>query len=92
MLVMGLAAVIIGQIFIRRHGLSLAITLAVIGSIIYHFIIALAYQAEMPSYMVKLISSLIVFIAMIFPGIKEKTIKKHHTAMESKEVTHGSLS
>jgi putative ABC transport system permease protein len=87
MLIMGLAAVIIGQIIIHKHGITFGIILAVIGSIIYHMIISLAYQIEMPSYMVKLISSSIVFIAMIYPLVKNKTLyKKHLNSIKSKEV------
>lgn len=76
MLVMGLAAVIIGQIFLQNHGISLGILLASVGSVFYHGIIALAYQADMPSYMVKMVSSLIVFCAITFPIVRKKAVMK----------------
>jgi putative ABC transport system permease protein len=72
MLVMGLAAVIIGQIFFPRYGLTIGLISAVAGSILYRAVIALAYQVDMPSYMVKLISASIVALAMIMPVIKTK--------------------
>jgi putative ABC transport system permease protein len=72
MLVMGLAAVIIGQILGRKHGLTIGLISAVAGSILYRDVIALAYQVDMPSYMVKLIAALIVALAMIMPVVKAK--------------------
>jgi putative ABC transport system permease protein len=72
MLVMGLAAVIIGQIFFRRQSLAIGLISAVAGSILYRAVIALAYQVDMPSYMVKLLSALIVGLAMIMPVVKAK--------------------
>ena len=46
---------------------------AIVGSIVYRYIIALATKSDMfPAYMLKLISAIIVTIALAVPAIKEK--------------------
>ena len=46
---------------------------AIVGSIVYRYIIALATKSDMfPAYMLKLISAIIVTIALAVPAIKVK--------------------
>ena len=71
MLVVGLASVIIGQAFFGRRGVTIGIVSAVVGSILYRIILQGAYQIDMPSYTVKLLSALIVTIALVIPLAKE---------------------
>jgi putative tryptophan/tyrosine transport system permease protein len=73
MLVVGLASVIIGQALFGKRGITAGVISAVVGSIIYRVILQAAYQIDMPSYMVKLLSALIVTIALVLPLIKEKS-------------------
>lgn len=72
MLVVGLASVIIGQALFGRRGVTPGVVSAVIGSVIYRMILQGAYQIDMPSYMVKLLSALIVTVALVMPLTKEK--------------------
>jgi len=72
MLVVGLASVIIGQALFGKRGVTAGLISAVVGSVIYRIILQAAYQIEMPSYMVKLLSALIVTVALILPLMKEK--------------------
>lgn len=72
MLVVGLASVIIGQALFGRRGVTLGILSAVIGSVLYRIILQAAYQVDMPSYTVKLLSALIVTTALVLPLLKEK--------------------
>ena len=72
MLVVGLASVIIGQVFFGRHGVVLGIISAVVGSLIYRIILQAAYKVDMPSYAVKLLSAVIVVIALTLPLIRTK--------------------
>ena len=72
MLVVGLASVIIGQALFGRRGITIGIISAAIGSIIYRIILQIAYQIDMPSYTVKLLSALIVTVALVLPLAKEK--------------------
>lgn len=72
MLVMGLASVIIGQVLFGDRGIVGGLVSAVGGSLLYRVIIQAAYQAKMPSYAVKLLSTLIVVAALALPLVKKK--------------------
>lgn len=72
MLVVGLASVIIGQTFFGRKGVTLGLIASIVGSIAYRIILQFSYQLNMPSYSVKLLSALIVIIALTIPLITKK--------------------
>ena len=68
MVVIGIASVIIGEIFFGRRSVTLGILSAVVGSIAYRLIYALAFRSNvLPAYALKLISSLIVILALTLP-------------------------
>ena len=72
MLVVGLASVIIGEAFLGQRGILCGLCAAVLGSIIYRLLIALAYQTNIfPSAVFRLISAVIVTIALAIPAIKQ---------------------
>ena len=72
MLVVGLASVIIGEAFLGQRGILCGLCAAVLGSIIYRLLIALAYQTNIfPSAAFRLISAVIVTIALAVPAIKQ---------------------
>jgi putative tryptophan/tyrosine transport system permease protein len=73
MLVVGLASVIIGQALFGKRGVTAGLLSAVLGSEIYRLILQAAYRIDMPSYAVKLLSALIVAVALALPLAKEKT-------------------
>ncbi|MBQ7840867.1 MAG: ABC transporter permease [Lachnospiraceae bacterium] len=85
MLVVGLASVIIGQIFLGKRNVTLGVFSAILGSLAYRIILQAAYQADMPSYGVKLLSAIIVVIALILPLIKNKIIEYRLAADADKE-------
>ena len=72
MLVVGLASVIIGQVFARRGGVTAGAVSAVLGSVLYRLIIQVAYNLRLPSYWVKLLSAVIVALALAVPVVREK--------------------
>ncbi len=73
LVVIGLASVIIGETFLGKHSVTIGFLSAIIGSIIYRFILALALQNNfLPAYSLKLISSLIVAVALSIPTVKAK--------------------
>lgn len=72
MLVMGLASVIIGQVLIGDASILRGVISAAAGSVIYRVIIQIAYKIDMPSYVVKLLSALIVVIFLTLPLAKAK--------------------
>ena len=70
MVIIGLASLIIGETLLPK-GKMLAKTLgAILGSIVYRFIIALALRMDLPSECLKLISATIVALAIGLPAIK----------------------
>ena len=71
-LVVGLASVIIGEVIMGRRGVTIGIISAVIGSIIYRYIIALATASHIfPAFALKLVSAVIVAVAISIPAIKQ---------------------
>ena len=85
MLVVGLASVIIGQIFFGKKNVTLGVFSAAVGSLVYRIILQAAYQADMPSYGVKLLSAVIVVIALVVPRAKAK-IMEYRLNHNSEEV------
>ena len=72
MLVVGLASVIIGEAFIRSRRIFFCFLSAIVGSLVYRYIIALAMKSPFfPAYMLKLISAVIVTIALAVPAAKK---------------------
>lgn len=72
MVVIGLASLIIGESLFGRGGMWAKAVAAVIGSVIYRFIIAIALRANVPSECLKLISAVIVALAIAAPAMKER--------------------
>lgn len=71
MLVVGLASVIIGEVFTGKRGVTAGIIFAVVGSVVYRAIIAAAtYYDIFPAYMLKLAAALIVAVALTIPAVK----------------------
>lgn len=71
-LVVGLASVIIGEAVCGRRFVTMGLVSAVFGSVVYRYIIAAATKADwFPAYMLKLVSALIVTLALALPAIRE---------------------
>ena len=75
MVVIGLASLIIGEIvveiFVKRLTVLTGAIAAVVGSVIYRLIIAQALELNFSASSLKLITALIVALAMSYPAIKE---------------------
>ena len=84
MLVVGLASVIIGQVFFGRRSVTLGIISAVAGSLVYRVILQVAYKIDMPSYAVKLLSAVIVVIALTLPRVKNAIRERRAQREEGK--------
>ncbi len=70
-MVIGLASVIIGEVFLGNRSVTMGLLSAIIGSIVYRFIIALALKSDLfPAYGLKLVSAVIVGVALSLPAIK----------------------
>lgn len=71
-LVVGLASVIIGEAICGRRSVCLGLVSTIFGSVVYRYIIAAATRADwFPAYMLKLVSALIVTLALALPAIRE---------------------
>ena len=71
-LVVGLASVIIGETLVGRRSVTVGLFSAVAGSVIYRCIIALATKTDFfPAYMLKLLSAVIVGLALALPAIRQ---------------------
>ena len=70
MVIIGLASLIIGETLLPKGKTWLKILGAVLGSIVYRFIIAIALRMDLPSECLKLISAVIVALAIGLPAIK----------------------
>ena len=85
MVVIGLASLIIGESLFGRGGMWRKALAAVGGSVLYRFIIALALRADLPSECLKLISALIVALAIAAPYLKTNYDQKRRRSRSMKE-------
>ena len=82
-MVVGLASAIIGEVFFGKKSIGIGLISAIFGSLVYRFIIALALRSDFfPAYALKLVSAVIVALALSLPVIKEK-ISKMRTRREA---------
>ena len=75
MMVIGLASIIDGDAFCGHGGVTRGMIAAVVGAMIYRFILTIALQIGLDSNDLKLFSALLVVIAISIPVIK-KAIQK----------------
>lgn len=87
MVVIGLASLIIGETLFSRGSMWTMALAAVAGSVIYRFIIALALRANVPSECLKLISAVIVALAIAAPALRSKAALNRRRAQNRKEDT-----
>lgn len=85
MVVIGLASLIIGETLFSRGSMWTKALAAVAGSVIYRFIIALALRANVPSECLKLISAVIVALAIAAPALRSKAALNRRRAQNRKE-------
>jgi len=72
-LVVGLASAIIGEAVIGRRSVALGLVSAVLGSLIYRFIVAAALTSNIfPAYTLRIVSAVIVVIALSIPAVKNR--------------------
>ncbi len=77
MVTIALASLIIGQTLIGNKGSTLRRIIGTIaGSVLYRFIVALALRLSVPAESLKLVSALIVTIALAAPYVKNMTALK----------------
>ena len=77
-LVVGLASVIIGEAIVGKRGVTVGLMSVILGSVLYQCLIRLATSLNVfPAYYLKLVSAVIVAIALALPMIRENTARHH---------------
>lgn len=88
MVVIGIASLIIGEVLVdivvKQRGIKANIVAAVIGSIIYRLIISVALAFNISATSMKLISAIIVAIAISYPVIKSFISSKMNQYLRQK--------
>lgn len=74
MVVIGLASVIIGEVIFGTKSLMRRLIAVILGAILYRLIIAIALELGMPPTDLKLVSAVIVALAMAMPVIKGRMV------------------
>lgn len=72
MVIIGLASLIIGETLLRKGKIWVKVLGALLGCILYRFIIAVALRMDLPSECLKLVSAVIVAIAIALPAIRAR--------------------
>lgn len=70
MVIIGLASLIIGEALLPKGKLWLKVLGAILGSVVYRFIIAVALRIDLPTECLKLISAVIVALAIGLPALR----------------------
>ncbi|MCM1387535.1 MAG: ABC transporter permease [Bacillus sp. (in: Bacteria)] len=72
MVTIALASLIIGETLIGKGSVLRKVAGVVLGSCLYRFIVAVALRMNVPAEALKLVSAVIVAVAISFPYLKEK--------------------
>ena len=89
MVTIALASLLIGGIlFSKRKNISVRAVCSVFGALIFRFVYTAALRFNMPAYMLKLVSSVIVIVAISAPYLKTKIpmLKRRMELRSKKEV------
>ncbi len=76
MLTIALASLLIGRLFFRNKGVGHGVVGAVIGAIFFRLVYTMALRLNMPAFMLKLVSAVIVILAISGPYFLAKMRKK----------------
>ena len=69
MIVWGLASIIIGEALVGARQLGLIITGAVMGSVLFRLLVAIALRGGLNPNDLKLVTAVFVFLALVLPGL-----------------------
>ena len=72
MVTIALASLIIGESIIGKGGMLQRVTGVILGSCLYRFIVAVALRLNVPAECLKLVSAIIVAVAIAFPYLKKQ--------------------
>ena len=84
MVTIALASLLMGNVFFSKGNVTVKAIGAVLGAILFRLVYTIALRFNMPAYMLKLVSSVIVVIAISGPYIKSN-LKLYKRRMELKK-------
>jgi putative ABC transport system permease protein len=79
MVVWGLASIIIGEALVGVRDLGLVITGAVMGSVLFRLIVALALRGGLNPNDLKFVTAGFVFLALVLPSLLKRTRRRVET-------------
>lgn len=85
MVTIALASLLIGRAFAPKGGVARRAVGAVIGAIVFRLVYAIALRLNMPAFMLKLVSSVIVVIAIAGPYLKTRYPELHRRLTHARE-------
>ena len=85
MVTIALASLLIGRAFTPRGGVPRRAVGAVLGAIVFRLVYAVALRLNMPAFMLKLVSSVIVIIAIAGPYLKSRYPELHRRLAHARE-------
>lgn len=88
MVTIALASLIIGETLMGKGGIKKRIVGVIVGSCLYRFIVAIALRLDVPAESLKLVSAIIVAVAIAFPYVKKQmdfAKSKRASKVENKE-------
>lgn len=90
MVTIALASLIIGETILGRGGMLQRVIGVILGSCLYRFIVAVALRMNVPAECLKLVSALIVALAIATPYLKVKAgFYKNRTMQQKQEKKEG---
>jgi putative ABC transport system permease protein len=82
MVVWGLASVIIGEALVGVRDLGFVIIGAVMGSVLFRLIVALALRGGLDPNDLKLVTAVFVFVALVLPGLVQRLRRTKAVAVQ----------
>lgn len=89
-IVIGLASVLVGEIFLRGYNILTRLAAMVIGAIVYRFLLTVAIGLGFPADDLKILSAIILVVVICVPIIQnrirtKRQLKKYLAQMEDKD-------
>jgi putative ABC transport system permease protein len=84
MIVWGLASIIIGEALVGVRQLGLIIAGAVMGSVLFRLLVAIALRGGLNPNDLKLVTAVFVFLALILPGLMTRLASRRKRPAEAR--------
>lgn len=89
-IVIGLASVLVGEIFLRGHGILIRLLAMVVGAIVYRLLLTIAMGLGFPADDLKILSAIILVIVICVPIVQtriqtKRQLKKYLKQMEEQD-------